>query len=111
MVVVTGIITAIKIATRVIPIIYKGGKKIKPAAQFFDRHKRTATIATTAAATAPLIYDLLNIDYDALLPKQRQPGKTGQTRDNVYGTSYKRGYNKKYQYLYGRRCRIKSRTY
>ncbi len=86
MVVITGITTAIKIAARVIPILYRGGKKIPPAVRYFDRHRKAATIITTVASTAPLIYDLLNIDYDALLQK-RIKSPSSQIRKG-------RGYNK-----------------
>ncbi len=82
MVVVTGIITVIKIIAKAIPIIYRGGKKIPPVVKYFDRHRKAATIITTAAGTAPLIYDLLNIDYDAIpFPKFPQAYKKRQTRN------------------------------
>ncbi len=97
MVVITGIITAIKIILRVAPVIYKGGKKIKPVSQYFDRHRKAGTIITTAAATAPLIYDLLNIDYDALLPKKISgPTKNGQARNNMEFSRFRR--RNKYNY-------------
>ncbi len=91
MAVITGIITAIRIGYRVSQVIYQGGKKIPPVVKYFDRHRKAATIITTAASTAPLIYDLLSIDYDALLPKKTS-NPFGKTRGNMEQSRSKRQY-------------------
>ncbi len=82
MVVITGIIQTIKIATKVAPIIYKIIRKTPAGARYFDRHRKAATIVTTAAGSAPLIYDLLNIDYSGILKAfpRFTSRKVGQTR-------------------------------
>ncbi len=92
MAVITGIITAIKIGLRVGSIVYKGGKKLPPVVKYFDRHRKAATIITTAASTAPLIYDLLNIDYSGILkafPKSPSR-KVGQTRSYMVKSGTRR---------------------
>ncbi len=103
MVVVIGIKTAIeiaKIALRAAPIIYKGGKKIKPVAQYFDRHRKAAIIATTAATLAPNIYDLMDIDYSAI--QKNIADKVKQTRGKFHPDRsrqfFKSNYRSRYRY-------------
>ncbi len=105
MVVITGIKTAIKIA----PIIYKGSKivyqgfkKTKYGAQWMSRHPNIAKYGTAAAGVGGLLLDLSNIDYSALPSWPKSPYKNGQTRGNVYGTKPRRWYRKKRPYCYRR---------
>ncbi len=91
MVVVTGIITVAKIITRAAPIIYKYGQKNLAVAKYLYRHPRIAKYGTIAAASAPLIYDLLNIDYSAIpIPKFPKTNKVRQTRNNMVQSRSKR---------------------
>ncbi len=110
MAVITGIITAIKIGLRVSKIVYKGGKKIPPVVKYFDRHRKAATIITTAASTAPLIYDLLSIDYDALLPKTPS-NKIGKTRGNMVKSRSERFIDPDYQFMQPCKPYRKRRSY
>ncbi len=97
MVVVTGIITAIKIAARVAPIVYKYGQKNLAVAKYLYRHPRIAKYGTIAAASAPLIYDLLNIDYSAIpIPKFPKTNKVRQTRNYMVQPGSKRFQRRKY---------------
>ncbi len=79
LVVITGIIQTIKVAAKVAPIIYKIVKKTKVGNSYIYRHPRIAKYGTAVAGTAPLIYDLLNIDYSAI-QKTPSRGKFPQTR-------------------------------
>ncbi len=81
MVVVTGIVQAIKIGLRVAPIAYKLAKKNVQVAKYLYRHPRIAKYGTIAAGTAPLIYDLLNIDYSAIPKKPRSSYPKQKTRN------------------------------
>ncbi len=84
MAVITGIIEAIKIGVRVAPIVYKIGKKFPPVVKYLYRHPRIAKYGTIGAASAPLIYDLLNIDYSAIpIPKFPKTNKVRQARVNM----------------------------
>ncbi len=85
MVVITGIISAIRIGARVAPILIKIAKKTPAGVRYFDRHRKAATIVTTVASTAPLLYDLLNVDYSAILKTfpRITSRKIGQTRSNM----------------------------
>ncbi len=106
MVVVTAIKEVVKIILRVAPIVYKMGQKAPPVVKYFDRHRKLGTIVTTAAATAPLIYDLLNIDYDAIsFPKFPKTNKIGQTRNYLVQSQSKRFGRKEYTTCYPRRKR------
>ncbi len=91
--VIVGITTAIRIAKlayRVSKVVYKPIRKTPAAARWFDRHRKAATIITTAASTAPLIYDLLNIDYSALQSFITKTGKFPKTRNYMEFPSTKR---------------------
>ncbi len=85
--VITGIIQAARIAYigyKVGKIVYKGVKYSKPAAQWLGRHPKIARYGTIAASSAPIIYDLLNVDYSAIqIPKFPQTNKVRQTRDTM----------------------------
>ncbi len=112
MVVVTGIIEAAKIALRIAPIIYKGVKYSRQGMRYASRHPNIAKYGTIAASSAPIIYDLLNIDYSAIqkkiprrsFPKTRnQMGKPGTRRfnkaDYCASVRYPSGrYNRRYRY-------------
>ncbi len=86
MVVITGIKTAIKIAPiiyRASKIIYKGAKKVPAFNRYMSRHPKAIKYGTVAVGTGGLIYDLLSIDYDSLIaqiPKTNRKFK--QTRGN-----------------------------
>ncbi len=100
MVVITGIKTAIKIAPIIYKgskIVYKGFKKTKYGAQWLSRHPQIAKYGTAAAGVGGLLLDLTNIDYSAL-PSFKKPYKNGQARGNVYGTKYGRFRSKKRSY-------------
>ncbi len=86
MVVITGIIELIKAAIRVAPIVYKGSKIVykgvkqtKRGAKWIGRNPKYVRAGTIAATSAPIIYDLLNIDYSAIQKTLRTPAKQ-QTR-------------------------------
>ncbi len=111
MVVVTGIIEAAKIAVRVIPIIYKGVKYTRQGTRYLSRHPNIAKYGTIAATSAPIIYDLLNIDYSAIPTAPKRPKQktrnfmesAGRRRFNKanYCVSYRnpgRRYNRRYRY-------------
>ncbi len=69
MVVITGIKTAIKIAPiiyKVAKITYSGAKKTRQGQQWIARHPKALRYGTIAASSAPVIYDLLNVDYSAI---------------------------------------------
>ncbi len=98
MTVITGIQTAIKIAPIVykgLKIVYKASVKTKRGAQWLGRHPNIARYGTIAASSAPIIYDLLNIDYSAI--QKRFPDKKQQARGKLYATrarqQYSTGYN------------------
>ncbi len=84
MVVVTGIRTAIKLA----PIIYKGSKiiykslkKTRAFDRYVSRHPKALKYATAGVGVGTLIYDLTNIDYDSLLgPISKTYNKQFKTR-------------------------------
>ncbi len=81
MTVITGIVTAIRIGIAASRVTYKVAKGTKRGAQWLGRHPNIARYGTVAASTAPLIYDLLNIDYSAIIPKRDTiPYKDRQTR-------------------------------
>ena len=107
MVVITGIKTAIKIAPiiyKVSKIVYKGVQKTNRGRQWIARHPKALRYGAIGATAGSLLLDLTNIDYSAIqIPKF--PGKKRQTRGNVYksryGQQYQRGdYSREY-----RRCR------
>ncbi len=90
MVVVTGIKTAIKIAPIIykgIKIVYKGSIKTKRGAQWMARHPKIARYGTIAASSAPIIYDLMNIDYSAIQKTKIRSITKQQTRGNVQSPS------------------------
>ncbi len=107
MVIITGIKTAIKIAPiiyKIGKIGYKGFKSTRKGQQWLSRHPKAVKTATAAVGVGGLLLDLTNIDYSAIqIP--RFPSKNRQTRTNVYGTKYGRINYPKYKYLYGRRYR------
>ncbi len=81
MVVVTGIITVGKIIVRAAPIIWKGIQKTNAGRQWISRHPKALRYGTIGATAAPVIYDLLNIDYSAIpIPKFPSSYKKRQTR-------------------------------
>ncbi len=90
MVVITGIKAAIKLA----PIIYRGSKIIYKAAtkvpafkRYMSRHPKAVRYGTIAATGGTLVYDLLSIDYDSLLgPIPKTYRKQQQARGNFYST-------------------------
>ncbi len=89
MVVVTGIIAVakvawevVKIAARTTPYVYKGVKKSKQGAQWLSRHPKIAKYGTVAASSAPIIYDLMNIDYSAIQTTKIRSPTVKQTRGN-----------------------------
>ncbi len=109
MVVITGIKTAIKIAPiiyKVAKIGYKGFKSTRKGQQWLSRHPRAVKYGTVGAGVGSLLLDLTNIDYSAI-QVPRFPSKNRQTRTNVYRTKYGRFNNQKYQYLHRRGCRCK----
>ncbi len=94
--VVTGIIQAARIAYigyKVSKIVYKGVKQTTPVAKWIYRHPKVAKYGTIGATAAPVIYDLLNIDYSAIQnQKGPAPGKPGKTRDYMVKTRGRFGY-------------------
>ncbi len=85
MVVITGIKTAIKIA----PIVYKAGKiiyksvsKTRQFDRYMARHPKILKYGTIGATGGTLIYDLLNIDYDSLIGTTPSRYRKQQTRGN-----------------------------
>ncbi len=84
MVVITGIITAIKIGLRVGKVGYKFGSKTRTGMRFLKEHPKLARYGTIVASSAPLIYDLLNIDYSGIQKIfQQKPRQGRQTRNNM----------------------------
>ncbi len=115
MVVISGIVQAIKIGIRYAPAVYKGSKivytgliKTRAGAQWLSRHPNIVKYGTVAAGAGGLLLDLTSIDYNALIPKTI-PGttKTGQTRDSMVSTS--RRPRNKYVYCSPRTRRTFSR--
>ncbi len=100
MVVISGIKTAIKIA----PVVYKVGKvvwkaslKTKRGGQWMTRHPKVVKYGTAAAGVGSLLLDLTNIDYDALIPKTVPgTGKNGQTRNYMEFPSSRSRYRYNY---------------
>ncbi len=88
MTVITGIKTAIKIAPiiyKVAKVVYKTGKKGRAFDRYMARHPKVLKYGTVAAGAGTLVYDLINIDYDSLIaqiPKTYR--KQQQTRGNFY---------------------------
>ncbi len=86
MVVITGIKAAIKLAPiiyRASKVIYKGARKVPAFNRYMSRHPKILKYGTVAAGAGTLVYDLLNIDYDSLIaqiPKTNRQFK--QTRGN-----------------------------
>ncbi len=83
MVVISGIKTAIKIAPiiyKIGKITYKGFKSTRKGQQWLSRHPKALKYGTAAAGVGSLLLDLTTIDYDALLPKTVSTPKNGQTR-------------------------------
>lgn len=96
MVVVTGIKTAIKIAPiiyKASKIIYKSVKKTRAFDRYMARHPRVLRAGTVAAAGGTLVYDLLNIDYDALIgPISKTYNKQFKTRKYVQSSRTRQFY-------------------
>ncbi len=112
MVVVTGIRTAIKIA----PIIYKVGKafykagsKTRSVDRYLARHPKILKYGTIGATGGTLVYDLLNIDYDALIGPPQTYRKQQQTRS--YLQSSRARFQRKTDYCLGRRNRYGRQKY
>ncbi len=90
MVIVTGIKAAIKLAPiiyRGSKIIYKGFKQTKRGSQWIARHPKAVRLGTIGATAGTLVYDLINIDYDSLIgPIPKTYRKQQQARGNFYST-------------------------
>ncbi len=90
MVVITGIKAAIKLAPiiyRASKIIYKGAKKVPAFNRYMSRHPKAIRYGTIAATGGTLVYDLLSIDYDSLLgPISKTYRKQQQARGYVHAT-------------------------
>ncbi len=97
MTVITGIIQAARIgyiAYRVGKVLYKGSLRTKRGAQWLGRHPKIARYGTVAASSAPIIYDLLNIDYSAIQKQIPKSYPVRKTRNSMvkFG-SRRRNYN------------------
>ncbi len=83
LVVVTGIKVAIdiaKIAYRVSKIGYKAVKKTRAGGRWIGRHPKALRYGSIAATAAPVIYDLMNIDYSAITSRKVRSTPVKQTR-------------------------------
>ncbi len=95
--VIVGIQTAIKIAKivyKVSKVGYKVGSKTRRGAAWLKSHPKIARYGTIAASSAPLIYDLLNIDYSGIFQAFPKYGKGRQTRNNMEFPRVRQRFNK-----------------
>ncbi len=113
MVVISGIKTAIKIA----PIVYKVGKvvwkatlKTKRGGQWMTRHPKIVKYGTVAASGGALLLDLSNIDYSAIIQKPPYR-KNGKARADLLGYSRRRFSQQIYKPYNRCRRRRKGRYY
>ncbi len=98
MVVVTGIITAGRIIARAAPIIWRGIQRTNAGRQWISRHPKALRYGTIGATAAPVIYDLLNIDYSAIpFPKFPKTYKVRQTRNYMEQSRARRGFSEKHR--------------
>ncbi len=115
MVIITGIKTAIKIAPiiyRASKVIYKGARKVPAFNRYMSRHPKILKYGTVAAGAGTLVYDLINIDYDSLIaqiPKTNR--KQQQTRGNFYSTRSRFQYKADYCPVPRRRRRRQKQFY
>ncbi len=93
MVVITGIKTAIKIAPiiyKVGKVIYKGAKKTRAFDRYMARHPKILKYGTAGVGIGTLVYDLSNIDFDSLIGTPKTYSKFKQTRNNFQQSRFRR---------------------
>ncbi len=106
MVVVTGIKAAIKIAPiifKVGKVLYKAGSKTRAGNRFISRHPKILRAGTIAAASGTLVYDILNIDYDSLIGPTPSRNRKQQTRGYIQSTRSRQFYKADCPPVYSRR--------
>ncbi len=115
MVIITGIKTAIKIAPIIFKaskIIYRAGSKTRAGQRWISRHPKAIRAGTIGATAGTLVYDLLDIDYDSLLgPIPKTYRKQQQTRGNFYSTRSRFQYKTDYCSVPRRRRSRQKRFY
>ncbi len=102
MVVVTGIRTAVKLAPIIykgLKLVYKAGSKTRAFDRYMARHPKVLKYGTVAAGVGTLIYDLTNIDYDSLIGKNPTGNRFKQTRGNFYPPGTRQQYKSRSSYL------------
>ena len=108
MVVVTGIRTAVKLAPIIYKVgkaVYKAGSKTRSFDRYIARHPKALRYGTAAVGIGTLVYDLTNIDYDSLIgPISKTYRKQQQARSNFQSSRSR-------QQFKADRCPVPSRRY